>query len=49
MSRMWQLIEEAKSRPLTDSEKAELQVLFGRVAWNDVRVLEAVDREGVNE
>jgi hypothetical protein len=38
---MWQLINEAKRRRLTDDEKAELQRLFVSVAENDVRVLNA--------
>lgn len=40
-SRMWQLINEAKRRRLTDDEKTESQRLFVRVAENDVRVLNA--------
>ncbi len=37
-SRMWQLINEGKRRPLTNEEKAELQRLFLRVAENDARI-----------
>jgi hypothetical protein len=48
MNRMWQLIEEAKRRPLTDLEKTELQAFFIRVAYNGVRAL-AADGEGVYE
>ena len=40
-SRMWQLIEEAKRRPLTSDERAELQKCFLRIALNDVRILRA--------
>ena len=40
-SRMWQLINEGKRRPLTEDERAELQRLFLRLAEADVRVLRA--------
>jgi predicted transcriptional regulator len=39
MSRMRQLIEIAKTRPLTDAEKAELQARFLRLAHQDLRVM----------
>ncbi len=45
MSRMWELIEIAETRKLTDTEKAELQVLFLRLARQDVRILHAVQSE----
>jgi len=41
MSRMSQLIALAKQRKLTDEERSELQKLFIRLAWQDVRVLRA--------
>jgi|SRR5208282_476894 len=37
--RMWALIEKSKKEGLTDEEKEELQVLFLRVAENDIRTL----------
>jgi hypothetical protein len=46
---MWQLIEEAGSRPLTDLEKTELQALFIRVAYNDVRALALTEKEYTND
>ena len=37
--RVWEIIDLAKQRPLTDEEKRELQTLFARVAANDARML----------
>jgi hypothetical protein len=42
---MWELVEVGKMRKLTHEERVELQVLFIRVAENDVRVLRAVQSE----
>lgn len=39
--RMWGLIRISELRPLTNAEKQELQILFIRVAENDIRMLEA--------
>lgn len=43
-SRMWQLIEAGKTRPLSDAEKRELQKLFVLVALNDARILQSEKR-----
>jgi hypothetical protein len=39
MSRMWVLINVAKIRPLTAEERAELQLLLIRSAWQTARIL----------
>ena len=41
MSRMWQLIGIGKKRRLTEAERQELQLLFARLAWQDVRAMKA--------
>jgi len=40
VGRMWELIEKAKTERLTDSERAELQKNFLRIALQDLAFLD---------